>query len=323
MIVNENTALREDTELKLMGIQNIFGKPGNRIEETVKGSSGDDLIYPLGGYDYIDGALGYDRVHVSGLMENFKLVPAAGGAIGLIDATSAASPMGATLINVEEIVFNNGVIKLDTPDRFVDMPGKSDSFTGGAGLSTVVYPQDRANYEVSKAGRFWKVTELNAGVFDTLDSIERIAFKDKAVAIDLETPAPGSAARDAAQLLCALFSSRFFDDPAHVAITGQVLTALEQKTYSEQQIAQLALDLQLVAGYVPKQIESLVKTVAGNVLQISPQSVSAELVAGLSGMIQSSSAPDAPLSPAAFIVLAADYVKLTGQLSTGLEYLLI
>ena len=305
-----------------MGIQNIFGKPGNRTEETVRGSSGDDFIYPLGGYDYIDGGSGFDRVYVSGLKENFKLVKAAGGAVGLIDATSAASPMGATLINVEEIAFNNGVIQLDIPDRFNDMPGKSDSFTGGAGLSTVVYGQDRANYEVSKAGRFWKVTELNAGVFDTLDSVERIEFKDKAIAIDLETPAPGSAARDAAQLLCALFSNRFFDDPGHAAITGQVLTALEQKTYSEQQIAQLALDLQLVAGYVPKQIESLVKTVAGNVLQISPQAVSAELVAGLSGMIQSSSAPDAPLSPAAFIVHAADYVKLTGQISTGLEYLL-
>lgn len=304
-----------------MGIQTIFGRPGNRAEETVRGTSGDDWIYPLGGYDFIDGGDGYDRVYVAGLAENFKLIQASGNATGLIDATSAASPMGATLINVEEVAFSDRIVKLGTPERFLDKAGQSDFFTGGLGLSTVVYGQEREDYTVTKAGRYWKVSERFGPGVDTLEGIERIKFIDKTTALDLESPVTGSAARNAAQLLSALFSDAFFADPANQVITGRVIDALERKTHTEKDIAQLAIDLNIIAGLTPGRADGLVRTIAANVLQLSTNAVPEALVTELSSLIRSDARPEAPMSPAEFIVAAADYVQLAGLANAGLEYL--
>ena len=302
-----------------MGIQVIRGTLGNRAEERIIGTAGDDWIYPLGGYDFIDGGAGEDRVWVTGISSQFKLIPS-GNAVGLIDATSAASPMGATLINVEEIAFSDRVVRLNAPDSTVDQAGRSDAVTGGTGVSTVIYSQERAAYDLSRAGRYWKVIERKEMIVDTLESVERIRFKDKIVALDLETAAPGSAAKDAAQLLAALFSSRFFSSTTSEAVTGQVIRALDLKTHSETDIAQLAIDLNLVAGSEPDQRETFIRNIVGNVLEQTPAVVSADLVAGLSALIKGPTKLDAPYSQAEFIALASDYVQLTGLLPFGLEY---
>lgn len=67
----------------------IYGSPNNKTFELIKGSSVDDLIFPLGGWDYVDGGAGKDTVVVMGLSSQFKLVQ--DNSITYIDAVSSAS----------------------------------------------------------------------------------------------------------------------------------------------------------------------------------------------------------------------------------------
>lgn len=306
-----------------MGIQTIRGTLGNRSPETVKGSAGDDWIFPLGGYDFIDGGSGYDRVWVAGNANKFTIINA-GSSVLLTDAVSGASPMGATLYNVEEIAFDDKIVKLDSAQIFTDAPGVADVFEGSLGTSTVVYAQQRESYTISKAnkqGTLWKVTEPNGLATDTLKGIERLQFKDLSVALDLDPTSVNSAAFDTARVLTTLFSASFFSEPANRVLVGQVLRALEENTHSVASIAQLAVTLQLLPN-PSTQTKQFVSTIVSHVLEMPVNQIPGDLVNDLTALIKTEQNPQAPYSADGFIAKAADYVQLTGLASTGLEFVM-
>ena len=51
----------------------IYGKYSSGFSETIAGSSGDDTIYPGGGWDVVDGGDGFDTVIIVGRSSQFKL----------------------------------------------------------------------------------------------------------------------------------------------------------------------------------------------------------------------------------------------------------
>jgi Ca2+-binding RTX toxin-like protein len=79
--------------------------------DTIKGSSGDDVLYGYGGNDSIDGGKGFDTVHYSGAIANFKIARVA-------DAWTVSDLKGGagtdTLRNVELVAFDDkGFLPID------------------------------------------------------------------------------------------------------------------------------------------------------------------------------------------------------------------
>jgi len=63
----------------------------------------------------------------------------------------------------------------------------NDTLIGGSGLDTAVYVNPRANYKVEKTTTGWRVTDtLSSDGTDTLQSIERLSFANRQVALDLD-----------------------------------------------------------------------------------------------------------------------------------------
>jgi hypothetical protein len=105
---------------------NIYGSPNNTTFELIKGSNLDDLIFPLGGWDYVDGGDGIDTVVILGLSSQFKLVQE--NSITYIDAISAASKYAnrVQLVNVEKVQFSDKVVSLETPRLMIAQAGDDE-----------------------------------------------------------------------------------------------------------------------------------------------------------------------------------------------------
>jgi Ca2+-binding RTX toxin-like protein len=157
---------------------NIYGSPNNTTFELIKGSNLDDLIFPLGGWDYVDGGDGIDTVVILGLSSQFKLVQE--NSITYIDAISAASKYAnrVQLVNVEKVQFSDKVVSLETPRLMIAQAG-DDEYQGGAGLDWLTYPGQRKNYDIQAIGSAWRVSDpLGQTGTDILRSMDRVRFSD-------------------------------------------------------------------------------------------------------------------------------------------------
>ncbi|MDP4618148.1 MAG: hypothetical protein NWS82_04465, partial [Burkholderiaceae bacterium] len=108
---------------------NIFGKYRNTSQEFINGTSADDVIYPGGGWDVVNGGAGVDTVHVEGRSNQFKLVAEDG--VVYIDSLSAASAYSerVQLINIEKVQFWDELVDLRVSKVFRD--GESSVFIAG------------------------------------------------------------------------------------------------------------------------------------------------------------------------------------------------
>jgi len=52
---------------------NTLGKVNNQTREVITGTAQDDIIYPMGGRDYIDGGAGFDTLVNSGPIGKYNL----------------------------------------------------------------------------------------------------------------------------------------------------------------------------------------------------------------------------------------------------------
>jgi hypothetical protein len=157
---------------------NIYGTPNNKTFELIKGTNLDDLIFPLGGWDYVDGGAGTDTVVVVGLSSQFKLIQ--DNSVTYIDAVSSASAYAdrVQLVNVEKIQFSDKVVSLETP-RLMTAQAGDDEYQGGAGLDWLVYPSQRQNYDIQTIGSAWRVSDpLGQTGTDMLRSMDRVRFSD-------------------------------------------------------------------------------------------------------------------------------------------------
>ena len=63
--------------------------------------------------------------------------------------------------------------------------GGSDTIQGGAGLDTIKYALAQSNYTLAVGESISTVKEISTGANDSLSTVERVVFSDKAVALDI------------------------------------------------------------------------------------------------------------------------------------------
>jgi hypothetical protein len=215
----------------------IDGKT-NKGTETIVGTDLGDYIRPLGGSDYIDGKKGFDTVFVFWPASKFNLVTVQGTTY--LDAVSGASRSDKLVLrNVESIEFSDKLVSLEIADVYVSTVSK-DNFDGGPGRDTVVYSSNLSDYVVKPDGSGIEVASAtNSEGSDWLLSVERLQFKDKSLAFDLD-----GHAGTAVKTLGLVFGVDSVGLPNYVGIC---LDLLDKKNYSTQQLMQAALGVRLGA----------------------------------------------------------------------------
>ena len=282
----------------------ILGKLYNQTREVLVGTADDDTFYPGGGWDVVDGGLGIDTVVVIGRSSQFKLVLDNG--VTYIDATSGASASTerTELINVELVQFLDKTVNLVANDTFKGQPG-TDLIDGGLGTDTVVYSGPLVQYTVNKSGSRYIVSEpTGSDGTDYLTNIERLKFKDKFIAIDLD----GNAGTTA-KILGAVFGKESVSNKSYVGIGLNFLDT----GWTYDNLAGLALDA--AGAKTNDQIVSLLWT---NVIGTKPTAADKQPFIALleNGM-----------SAGALADLAADTsfntvnINLVGLAQTGIEYI--
>ena len=92
----------------------ITGKFPSGFAETIIGTPEDDTIFPLGGYDLVDGGAGVDTVVIAANLSQFTINRS--GGLVYVDTVSAASGGGDQLRvkNVERLSFTDAKVAIDT-----------------------------------------------------------------------------------------------------------------------------------------------------------------------------------------------------------------
>ncbi len=289
----------------------ILGKLHNQTREILVGTPDDDIIYPGGGWDVVEGGAGLDTVVIIGRSSQFKLVLDNG--VTYIDALSGASAMTerAQLINVELVQFLDKTISLEVNDLFQGQPG-TDFFDGGLGTDTVVYAGPLERYAVNKSGNRFIVSEpTGSDDTDYLTNIERLQFSNAKLALDV---ASGPVA-DGARLIGALLGPAYVKDKA---LAGIVIGLMDQQ-YSAEFVATLGLATPMYHGLVGSSSNvDFVKHVFNNVVGRPP--IAQELNTYVT-MLENGSSSQASLAVmAANTDLNAARIDLVGLAQHGWEF---
>jgi hypothetical protein len=289
----------------------ILGKLHNQTREVLVGTPDDDIIYPGGGWDVVEGGAGLDTVVIIGRSSQFKLVLDNG--VTYIDALSGASAMTerAQLINVELVQFLDKTISLEVNDLFQGQPG-TDFFDGGLGTDTVVYAGPLERYAVNKSGNRFIVSEpTGSDDTDYLTNIERLQFSNAKLALDV---ASGPVA-DGARLIGALLGPAYIKDKA---LAGIVIGLMDQQ-YSAEFVATLGLATPMYQGLAGSSSNvDFVKHVFNNVVGRPP--IAQELNTYVA-MLENGSSSQASLAVmAANTDLNAARIDLVGLAQHGWEF---
>ena len=202
--------------------------------EVLTGTPYDDTLQGNAGNDTINGGEGTDTAVYRGAFSTYTITSLGNGRVqvsSVLDHTD-------TLTSIEILRFSDatyrvsdllgGTIKRGGPGNDVFQAGAgNDVIDGMGGLDTVNYGGARANYTVAKHGSGYQVTDkVGNGGQDTLTGVERLAFGDGAIALDVEGVA-GQAYR--------LYRAAF-DRPADDAGLGYWIWRMDNGT-SLQQVA--------------------------------------------------------------------------------------
>lgn len=204
--------------------------------EPITGTDLDDYISPLGGSDFIDGKKGFDTVFVFWPASKFNITTSQG--ITYLDAVSGASRSDKLVLkNVEAIEFSDKTVSLEIADRLLNTASK-DNFDGGPGIDTVVYDKPISDYVVTPGVNGIEVSSANNSEgADWLLSIERLQFKDKGLAFDVE-----GHAGVAAKTLGLVFGQEAVSVPKYMGIC---LDYLDNKQLTAEQLMHEALAVRL------------------------------------------------------------------------------
>ena len=289
-------------------VNTIVGKT-DKGAEVIVGSDLSDYIRPLGGSDFIDGKKGFDTVYVFWPASKFDLKTLQGTTY--LDAVSGASKSDKLVLrNVEAIEFSDKVVSLEIPDTFASTPSK-DNFDGGPGVDTVNYTGNQADYVVKPDVSGIEVSSANFSEgADWLLNIERLQFKDKGLAFDLD----GNAGV-AAKTLGLVFGSDAVALPNYVGIC---LDLLERQNYTQNLLMKAALNVRLGADASDpgKVVDFLFVQLTGAVPSAQDKASFVNLIVNQTYSIESLAvaASELSLNPAA--------PTLVGLANSGLPYLL-
>lgn len=287
-------------------VNEIVGKLASGTE-VINGSDLNDYIRPLGGSDYIDGKKGFDTVYVFWPASKFKLTTIQGTTY--LDAVSGASRSDKLVLrNVEAIEFSDKVVSLEISDRFINTPSK-DNFDGGPGVDTVVYDKPISNYAVTPGVNGIEVgsTNFSEGT-DWLLNIERLQFKDKGLAFDLD-----NRAGVAAKTLGLVFGSEAVSVPKYMGIC---LDYLDNKQFTAEKLMHEALVVRL--GADAQNSEKLVSFLYERLTGISP--VQSERDKYVAWITSGAYTADGLAVYASELSLNYVVTQLTGMAATGIAF---
>jgi len=293
----------------LSGVLNFINGKTDKGAETIVGSDLNDYIRPLGGSDFIDGKKGFDTVFVFWPASKFNIVTLKGTTY--LDAVSGASRSDKLVLrNVEAIEFSDKVVSLEIADVYVSTASK-DNFDGGPGMDTVVYSGNLADYVVKPDVSGIEVRSAAATEgSDWLLNIERLQFKDKGLAFDLD----GNAGV-AAKTLGLVFGSDAVALPNYVGIC---LDLLERQNYTQSLLMKAALNVRLGADATDpgKVVDFLFVQLTGAVPSAQDKASFVNLIVNQTYSIENLAvaASELSLNPAT--------PTLVGLATSGLPYLL-
>ena len=275
--------------------------------EVISGTDLADYIAPLGGSDFIDGNKGFDTVFVYWPASKFKITTSQG--ITYLDAVSGASRSDKLVLkNVEAIEFSDKVVSLEIPDRLLNTPSK-DNFDGGPGIDTVVYDGPISNYVVAPGVNGIEVSSANYSEgSDWLLSIERLQFKDKGLAFDVD-----GRAGVAAKTLGLVFGQEAVSVPKYMGIC---LDYLDNKQLTAEQLMHEALAVRL--GADAQNAEKLVSFLYERLTGMTPIQSEKEKYVGW--ITSGAYTVDSLAVFASELALNSVVAQLTGMATTGIAF---
>jgi hypothetical protein len=287
-------------------VNEIVGKLATGTE-VINGTDLDDYIRPLGGSDYIDGKKGFDTVYVFWPASKFKLTTIQGTTY--LDAVSGASRSDKLVLrNVEAIEFSDKVVSLEIADRYINTPSK-DNFDGGPGVDTVVYDKPISNYVITPGVNGIEVSSANFSEgSDWLLNIERLQFKDKGLAFDLD-----GRAGVAAKTLGLVFGTEAVQVPKYMGIC---LDYLDNKQFTAEKLMHEALVVRLGADL--QNSEKLVSFLYERLTGISP--VQSERDKYVAWITSGAYTTDGLAVYASELSLNDVVTRLTGMAATGIAF---
>jgi hypothetical protein len=96
---------------------NILGKVHNQTREVITGTAQDDIIYPMGGWDFVDGGAGFDTVVYIGTLEQYTLKKLSAR---FLVSESTGSDDTDYLTSIERLQFSNAKLALDLDEHAGD-----------------------------------------------------------------------------------------------------------------------------------------------------------------------------------------------------------
>jgi hypothetical protein len=212
------------------------------------------------------------------------------------------------LKNVEAIEFSDKVVSLEIADLYTNTPSK-DNVDGGPGIDTVVYDKPIANYVVSPGVNGIEVSSANFSEgSDWLLNIERLQFKDKSLAFDLE-----GHAGIAAKTLGLVFGQEAVSVPKYMGIC---LDYLDNKQMTAAQLMHEALAVRL--GADAQNAEKLVSFLYERLTGMVP--IQSEKDKYVSWITSGAYTPDTLAVFASELALNPVVTQLTGLATTGIAF---
>jgi hypothetical protein len=295
----------------------IIGQLNNTALEVINTPNGNNTIHSQGGFDIINGGIGYNVLYVNGNEAQYLLTKNTNGYID-IDCLSGATQLTTSIKGVEAIQFNDKLLTL--PSTQLDYKTiSSETFIGYAPLSTVDYSHTSvnqsvnhplANYSVTKSGNLYLVSDhVGSGGQDILQAIQRVQFSDLAVSLDLD---PLQSGGGTAEIIGAIFGS---SEIANVTFAGIGIRYLDQGI-GFANLMQMALNAKLGVNFTNAQEIQLLYQ---NVLGVNATSAD---IANWSAQIQSGHYTQVSLAVmAAQSSLNLTQINLVGLSQHGLVYL--
>jgi Ca2+-binding RTX toxin-like protein len=302
----------------LISIENALGSPfadliaGNAAANVLGGGAGDDTLIGGGGDDTLNGGDGFDTVsYESSGAVTVSL------ALATVQSTDGASMQ--TLLSIENLIGSTGADQLTGDHRANVLAGiqgndtlfgggGTDTLDGGAGKDMAAYSGPRAQYRwLSAANGYTVVDQAGSDGTDILVDVERLAFSDVNVALDLDT-----SAGMVAKVLGAVFGAAAVSNKLYVGIGLSLMDS--GMGYSS--LMELALREALGSGATNGAVVDLLYF---NLVGFGPSS---EVRAQFVSLIEQGMFTQVSLGiMAAELDLNAANIHLAGLAATGLEYL--
>lgn len=293
----------------LLALKTLYGSRNYNAGDTVYSySDATGLLLKI-----IDDGSGFDTIDISGVSSAGNRVvdmrPGTFSSVGVkANGQKAVQNVSIDFSTIVEkfIGTNDGDIVTGNDANNVFVLGLGSNVAdGGAGIDLVQYAGNRAGYQGAGTGGGLQVT--GSGVSDILSNIERLAFADSKLALDL-----GGNAGTAAKILGAVF-----DAPIIRSEAGSVGLALAKvdagMSYTD--LLTLALDFRLGAGRSHEQVVDLLYT---NIAGVAP---TAEQAAPYLAQLYGGTFTQAGLGVmAAETAENAAQIDLVGLAQTGLIY---